>query len=125
MNEQDLIVIKSRTLVLKNRELSDEVVLTDPVGGDMYFQFELFYVPEDYDGKIRYLPSDDFHAKVEIDTFPTAVTEIASPARIGSYEDKYPLYFKVVVEEQTQQTERHNVIVTFLRGKEAIYGINK
>ena len=70
MDEKDLVVIKSRTLTLKERVSSDEVVLTDPVEGDMYFRFELFYIPDDYKGKIRYLPSDDFHAKFEIDTYP-------------------------------------------------------
>lgn len=123
MNKQDLIVIKNRTLILKNGEASDEVVLTDPIGGDMYFRFKIVYIPEDTEGKIRYIPSDDFHATIEIDTCPAAVTENISPARIGTYENKYPLYFDVVVEQQTPQTERHNVIVTFLRGKEETDGV--
>lgn len=125
MDEKDLVVIKSRTLTLKERVSSDEVVLTDPVEGDMYFTFELFYIPDDYKGKIRYLPSDDFHAKFEIDTYPTAVTEIASPARIGTYQEKYALYCTIVVEEQTPQTGNHNVIITFLRGKEVLDGSDK
>lgn len=122
MNEQDLVVIKSRTLTLKERVISDEVVLVDSVGGDMYFMFELRYVPEDTDGRIRFCPIDDFHAKFEIDTYPTAVTEIIAPAYIGTYENKYDLYCKIVVNEQTPQTGSHNVIITFLRGKEDLHG---
>lgn len=125
MDEKDLVVIKSRTLTLKERVASDEVVLTDPVGGDMFFTFELFYIPEDHNGKIRFSPVDDFHAKFDVDTYPTAVTEIVAPARIGTYEDKYALYCKIVVEEQTPQTGNHNVIITFLRGKEVLDGSDK
>ena len=122
MDIKDLVVIKSRTLVLKNRENSDEVVLVDPNGEDAYFRFEIIYIPDDVEGKIRFTPLDDRHAKIEIDTKPLAVTETKTPIRIGTYEGKYPLFFEVVVQEQTPQTESHNVIVTFLRGKEALNG---
>lgn len=123
MNKQDLIVLKSRTLVLKNREISDEVVLTDPKGGDAFFRFEIIYISDEAEGKVRFLPSDDRHAKIEIDTTPLAVAAGTHfPIRIGTYEDKYPLFFEIVVQEQTPQTETHNVIVTFLRGKESSDG---
>lgn len=125
MTEQDLTVIKSRTLVLREHEKSSEIVLTDDVEGDMYFSFELMYIPDNAEGKVRYNPIDDFHAKIEIDAYPTAVTEMSKPAKIGTYQNDYPLYFSIVVEPQLEQSKSHNVLITFYKGKEGADGSNK
>lgn len=45
MKEEELTIIKSRPLVLKNGERSSEIVLADNTGdGDMFFTFEIRYV---------------------------------------------------------------------------------
>ena len=46
MTFQELDIIKSRTLVLKNNIPSGEVILTDPSEGDMYFTFVGTYGPD-------------------------------------------------------------------------------
>ncbi|MDE6096316.1 MAG: hypothetical protein K2G52_09010 [Muribaculaceae bacterium] len=123
MTFQDLDVIKSRTLFMKQGLHSGEVLLVDPDGGDMYFTFELRYTAEGSAGSTRFSSRDSHHADVIIDTRPNAITEPSEPIRIGTYgADNKPLYLGFVVQPQIGDTGLHNVIVTFYTGKEVSDG---
>lgn len=116
MKEQDLEIIKSRTLVLKNGEKSGSVILVDPVGGDMFLTFELKYIGDQDNGITQISTSDSHHADFIIDVRPNSVTKLAELIRIGVYGEGYPLYLGFVV--QPQMAGEHNVIITFYKGKE-------
>lgn len=118
MTEQDLEVIKSRTLVLKCNERSSDIVLVDPTGGDMYFTFELKYVTEECNGTTQLTATDPYHADVVIDTRPNAITKPNGFIHLGTYGYGRPLYLGFVVQPQIGQSGEHNVIVTFYTGKE-------
>lgn len=119
MNEQDLEIIKSRSLFLKNGERSSEVVLVDPDGGDMFFTFELRYAEDKNKGKTRLRAIDAHHAEFIIDTLPEAITKPADFIEIGTYGVlNKPLYLGFVVQPQIAQSGEHNVIITFYTRKE-------
>lgn len=123
MRFQDLDIIKSRTLVLKKNIPSGEVILTDVSGGDMYFTFVLRYIGQDEKAQTHFKSIDDFHADVEIETRPNAITEPDEPIIIGTYgPDDKPLYLGFVVQPQIANSGQHNVIVTFYTGKEVNSG---
>lgn len=119
MTEQDLEIIKSRPLFLKNGERSSEVVLVDPDGGDMFFTFELRYAEDKNKGKTRLRAIDAHHAEFIIDTLPEAITKPADFIEIGTYGVlNKPLYMGFVVQPQIAQSGEHNVIITFYTRKE-------
>ncbi|MDE6227684.1 MAG: hypothetical protein K2M63_09235 [Muribaculaceae bacterium] len=123
MTFQELDIIKSRTLFLKNNIASGEVILSDPDGGDMYFTFRLRYIDPDTEAKTTLTSVDQFHATVEIDVRPNAIIETEEPLPIGTYgKDNKPLYLGIVVQPQIANSGQHNVIITFYTGKEAENG---
>lgn len=123
MTFQDLDIIKSRTLVLKANTPSGEVILVDPSEGDMYFTFSLKYVEPDIIPRTNFTSIDRFHATVEIETRPNAITEPGQPISIGTYGDDHkPLYLGFVVQPQIANSGQHNVIITFYTGKEVTNG---
>lgn len=125
MNEKDLTVIKSRTLILKERERSSEVLLTDPDGGDTFLTFELRYVPKDSCGVTDWSVRDGQHADFVIDVLPDAITRPNKPILIGTYgKGSHPLYLGFVVQPQIGQTGEHEVTITFYIRKEGADGTN-
>ena len=119
MTEQDLEIIKSRPLFLKNGERSSEVILADPEGGNMFFTFELRYAQNKDTGKTRFRVLDSHHAEFVIDTLPEAITKPADFIEIGTYGAlNKPLYLGFVVLPQIAQRGEHNVIITFYTRKE-------
>ena len=122
MKEQDLEIIKNRTLVLKQGERSSELKLVDPEGGDMYLVFELKYIKSNEHGTTQITPTDPYHASVVIETLPNSITEPEDYIKIGTYGDGAPLYLGFVVQPQIAQSGQHNVIVTFYKEKEGRYG---
>ncbi len=122
MKEQDLEIIKSRTLVLKNGEKSGSVVLVDPVGGDMYLPFELKYIGEQSAGTTSLSASDPHHADFVIEVRPNSMTKPTELMLIGTYGKGTPLYLGFVV--QPQIAGEHNVIITFYKEKEVPDGTN-
>ena len=120
-----MIVIKSRTLVLKNGEKSSEVMLADFDGGNMYFTFELRYVENEEAGKTRFSPIDAHHANFLIDTLPNAITKPNSIIEIGTYgKNNTRLFVGYVVQPQIANSGEHNVVITFYTGKEGANGSN-
>ncbi|MBD5181011.1 MAG: hypothetical protein HDS98_00470 [Bacteroidales bacterium] len=123
MTFQELDIIKSRTLVLKNNIPSGEVILTDPSEGDMYFTFVLKYIDKDAVPRTNFTSVDRFHARVEIETRPNAITEPGQPIPVGTYgPDHKELFLGFVVQPQLANSGQHNVIITFYTGKEAHHG---
>lgn len=123
MTDKDLTVIKSRTLILKVRERSSEVLLSDPEGGDTYLTFELRNVPEGSAGYTDWRARDNQHADFTIDIQPNAITRPNAPILIGSYgKESHPLYLGFVVQPQIGQTSEHEVTITFYIGKEGTNG---
>lgn len=119
MKEEDLTIIKSRPLVLKNGERSSEIVLADNSGdGDMFFTFEIRYVNDVKEGQTTVTVKDKFHASFVIGVMPNAFTRPSDFIRIGSYgAEKKPLYLGFVVQPQIAESGEHNVIVTFYTSK--------
>ena len=64
MKEQDLEIIKSRTLFLKEGDKSSEIILVDPCNGDMYFTFELKYIEDIVSAKTKLSIKDEHHAEL-------------------------------------------------------------
>lgn len=119
MREQDLTVIKSRTLLLKDGVRSSEVLLADADGGDSYLTFELRYVGENAPGVTDWTTSDPHHAAFIIEVRPNAITRPEEPILIGSYGNPgKPLYLNFVVQPQIAQTGEHETTVFFCVGKE-------
>lgn len=123
MTEKELTVIKSRTLILKEREKSSEVLLADPDGGDTYLTFELRYVSESGAGFTDWKVIDSQHASFVIDVRANAITRPNEPILIGTFGKKeYPLYLGFVVQPQIGQTSEHEVTITFYIRKEGANG---
>lgn len=126
MREQDLTVIKSRTLMLKNGVRSSEVLLADPKGGDSYLTFELKHVGENDPGITDWTVTDSHHAAFIIDVRPNAITRPVAPICIGIYgANNVSLYLGFVVQPQIGDTGEHEVTITFYTGKEVTDGSNK
>ena len=124
MKEQDLDVIKTRTLMLKNGVCSSEIVLTDPDGGDMYFTFEIRYISDTKLSQTHIYVTDIHHAKLVIDTTPAAITKPKEMIEIGTYgKNNKKLYLGFYVQPQIVQDGDHNVTITFYTGKEVDDGI--
>lgn len=117
MSEQNLELIKTRTLFLKEGVKSGEIVLVDDIGGNMFFSFLLKYVHEGTEGKTQFQVLDDFHAMVTIETRPSAITKLKEPLEIGTYQQSKVLYLDVVVEPCTALGEDHNVTISFYINK--------
>lgn len=124
MKEQNLEIIKDRTLVLKQGETSNELKLVDPHGDDMFLTFELKYISGEGAGFTRIKAPDSQHANIIIETRPNAVTEPEDYIELGTYSDGTPLYIGFVVQPQIAQSGLHNVIITFYKGKEVTNGAN-
>ena len=122
MKEQDLEIIKSRTLVLKNEEKSGSVILVDPIGGDMFLTFELKYIGEQSAGKTSLSSTDPHHADIVIEIRPNSITKPKELIKLGTYGEDAPLYLGFVV--QPQIAGEHNVIITFYKEKEVTDGTN-
>lgn len=126
MKEQDLTVIKSRTLLLKNGVRSSEVLLADQEGGDSYLTFELRYVGENAPGITDWTTSDPHHAAFTIDVRPNAITRPGEPIFIGTYGAKnLPLYLGFVVQPQIGDSGEHETTITFYIRKEVTDGSDK
>ena len=124
MREQDLEIIKNLQLFLKKAERSGEVVLADPIGGNMYLTFELRYVADGEIGKTNISSSDPHGAEVVIETKPNAITRPTEPIRLGTYENIKPLYLGFVVQPQIAQSGEHEVSITFYLEKGVADGSN-
>lgn len=122
MNEKNLEIIKDRTLVLKAHERSNEIVLVDPDGGNMFLTFELRYIGENDSGSTTIKPLDLHHVEVVIETRPDAITKPSMLIELGTYADTRPLFLGFVVQPQLANSGEHNVIVTFYAGKEVVNG---
>lgn len=114
-NPTKLELIKTRELYLKEGVKSNEVVLVDEVGGDMYFTFTLVYV-EGKNTNTHFYAKDNFHADVVIETAPNVTTEWEEPVHIGSYAKERKLYFDVVVEPRSAMG-KHRVVLSFFISK--------
>jgi len=126
MTEQDLTVIKNRTLVLKEREKSSEILLADPEGEDSFLSFELRYVSDSASGYTDWSVSDPHHAAFLIDVRPNAITRPNKPILIGTYgKNNYPLFLGFVVQPQIGHSGEHEVTITFYIGKEEVNGTDK
>ncbi len=118
MSEQSLDLIKTRTVFLKEGELSGEIVLIDDAEGDMYFSILLQYVKNDKDGETNFEVIDGHHATLTIETRPFAFTKMNEPLEIGTYQNGKKLYLDIIVEPSLALGEAHRVTVNFYTNKE-------
>lgn len=126
MDEKDLVVIKSRNLMLRDGIKSSEVLLVDPTGGDMFFTFELKYIANNADGHTNWTTFGPHNAAFVIDVRPNAITRPQEPILIGTYGNpSKPLYLNFVVQPQIAQTGEHETTVIFCVRKEGIDGTAK
>ncbi|HIY88184.1 MAG TPA: hypothetical protein H9824_05715 [Candidatus Bacteroides pullicola] len=118
MRVEDLELIKTRNLFLKEGAPSGEIVLVDNIGGDMYFTFKLKYVGNsEKEGSTQFNVKDDFHAELVIDTKPFSFTKLKEPLYIGNYQGSKYLYLDFIVQPCASLGEPHNVIVSFYVNK--------
>ena len=115
VKEQELEIIKSRTLVLKAGERSGTVWLVDPEGGDIYLTFELRHIGDHENLSTHFTSPDAHHVDFVIYVRPHSTTRPSELLRIGDYGAGYPLYLGFVV--QPQISGEHSVIVTFCKGR--------
>ena len=126
MKEQDLEIIKSRTLFLKEGDKSSEIILVDPCNGDMYFTFELKYIEDIVSAKTKLSIKDEHHAELVIDTTPNGITKPENVIELGTYgAENRPLYIGFVIQPQIANSSEHNVIITFYTRKEVKDGIEE
>ena len=104
-------LIKTRTLLLTEGVTSSEIVLTDDVGGDMYFRIKIEYIEEE-NRSTDFNVIDPFHADVTIKTTPDSFTRLNEPQNIGKYENK-ELYFDFLVEPCISEEDGHKVTISF------------
>lgn len=126
MNEKDLVVIKSRTLLLKSGAQSSEILLADQEGGDSFLTFELRNIGDTASGGTDWTVSDPHHASFIIDIRPNAITRPQEPILIGTYGAKNaPLYLGFVVQPQIGDSGEHETTITFYIRKEVTDGSYK
>lgn len=116
MSEQNLELITTRNLFLKEGIQSSEILLKD-TDGDMYFRMTLKYVGDEEDGRTQFEIIDPHHAAFIVETRPNAITRLASPYEIGTYQTDKTLYFDFTVQPRMESGE-HEVTVSFYTNKE-------
>lgn len=110
----NLEIIKTRNLYLKEGIPSEEIVLVDTQGeGDMYFTFTIKYTKGI--SSTHYSAEDEFHANITIETSASAITKPKHPFLVGEYGNKN-LLIGFVVNPCTADGD-HNVVVTFYTNK--------
>lgn len=115
MTKQELELIKTRNIILKTGEESEELVLVDEKEGDMYFSFLLEYVSEGMPTKTRMHVTDKFHAKFTIETIPSAIMGF-EPHKIGTYGNDRGLYIAIRCEPCNALGE-HGLLISFYTEK--------
>lgn len=108
--KQNIEIVQTRTIFLKEGQLSREVVLLDPTG-NMYFSVCLKYISSETVGQTHIEIIDDYHARFTIETRPQAQTGLDAPFQIGSYLGR-KLFFDFVVMPQGADG-LHNTTLTF------------
>ena len=107
-----LRIIKTRTLILRLNEFSEELLLADPEGeGDMYFRFCIKYATGNT-ANTQIDPKDKFHADIIIETRPNSMASIDKPVSIGGYGREEELLFNFHA-YQYSMDGRFNITVTF------------
>jgi hypothetical protein len=118
MCEQNLEIIKTRDIFLKNGEKSDVVLLKDPEGVvDMHFTFCLKYVGDNVQTQTHYKVADKSSADFIIETRPNSYTELKQPFRIGTFgkeEKGLFINFKVY---PCDESNTHHMYLSFLTSK--------
>lgn len=115
IDKKSLEIVKTRTLFLKENELSNEIVLTGDIE-DMYFTVSLHYIANAVKGHTHIEIMDAYHANFSIETTPSSITKLVSPHKIGVYKNRN-LYFDFVVQPQ-EADKTHNVTLTFYTEKQ-------
>ncbi len=122
MKAHEMEIVKDATLVLRQGEKSNEFIIDDPSGENMYLTFELRYIKDNEQGITQIKATDTQHANLIIDTKPNAIVEPMEYIKLGTYDDGTPLYLRFVVQPQIAQSGQHNVIVMFLKEKKTKNG---
>lgn len=118
MSEQNLELINSFSLFLKNGEISSEVRLSDPEDGDSYLTFLLRHIDNSVAGSTNFEVIDIKHAKFLIDVRPHSITRPSTPILIGTYgKDNRPMYLNFVIQPQIANTGEHEVTVSLYLSK--------
>lgn len=111
----NLEIIKTRNLYLKDGVPSDEIVLVDAQGeGDMYFTFIIKYV--NGKGVTHFNAQDNFHASIIIETSASALTKTERPFLVGKYGNDRDLFVGFVVNPSNSDGD-HNMVITFYTNK--------
>lgn len=114
MKREYLEIIKTRTIFLKENELSSDLILAGDYDGNMFFKFKLVYIEEQSEGRTKFDVTDEHHATFTIDTKPNANTALVDPMEIGTYQGK-ALYVDFNIGPLDSLSGQHTVIITFLK----------
>lgn len=117
MCDSNLVIIQTSSLFLKEGETSPNIVLSDTIGGDMYFSFFIQYALENEQSTTEFIVEDDHHAKINIRTRAYAQTKISSPIEIGTYGESQKLYLDFVVEPSVDGQTEHKLTINFYINK--------
>jgi hypothetical protein len=117
MCDSNLVIFKTSSLFLKEGETSPNIVLSDTIGGDMYFSFLIQYVPANGPSTTEFVVEDNHHAKINIRTRADAQTKISSPIEIGTYGEAQKLYLDFVVEPSIDGQKEHKLTINFYINK--------
>lgn len=116
MSRENLELIKSRTIFLKENEFSSDIVLVGDNDGDMFFKFRLYY-SDNSKGAAQFDAKDEHHAMFMIATKPNAMTALVEPLEIGTYQGRI-LYIDINIEPCQVQGGPHRLTVNFLKSAE-------
>ncbi len=117
MCDSNLVIIQTSSLFLKEGETSPNIVLSDTIGGDMYFSFFIQYALENGQSTTEFIVEDDHHAKINIRTRAYVQTKISSPIEIGTYRGSQKLYLDFVVEPSVDGQTEHKLTINFYINK--------
>ena len=111
-----LELIKTMDIFLVEGVESSDIVLEGDEDGDIHFSFILKYTKEGTPTRTYLQVTDVFHAKITIETRPSALTSLTSPMDIGTYQNK-ALFMDIRVQPCIANGE-HNITISLYKNNQ-------
>ena len=116
MEAKDFLQVQQMTWDASPFTETNEQVVEDEVGGDIYIAALVNYISETDESDTELKIKDKYHAVVVVGTTPLASTKTENPIRIGTFRGK-DLYMSVSC-GAISSDGRHNIVVNLLSPKE-------
>lgn len=85
MCDKTFTILKDFVLSITSGRESEQMMVEDRVGGDMYFRFLIKELEENQSGNIQFEPYDDYHAVFTLEIPKGARVQRTEPMYIGTY----------------------------------------